>query len=268
MPVDPPTSDGPSSDRNGPASDRNAPNWAAPSWTAPSWTAPNPRRVGLLLPHTDTTLEWDLARLLPDHSIHAHRLFLRDVSIDAEIAMVEEETPSAVRYLTELEPEVTIFGCTSAGALYGIEGERRFSENLASDLGCPVVSAFGSVLAFLARHNVARLALFTPYTIDVHNKVATSVEESGTEIVWNAALGLRLDTDIGRVSPAELLERFRDVALPECDAVFLSCTNLRGSEAASELQQRFGVRVFSSNMAIVEAVAQVPRRPSPGSALL
>ena len=216
-----------------------------------------PKRIGLLLPHTDTTLEWDLGRLLPRHSVHAHRLFLRDVSIQAEREMVEEEVPKSVRYLAEIKPDATIFGCTSAGALYGVEGERQFSEGLARELGCPVVSAFGSVLAYLKRHGVARLALFTPYTSEVHNKVAASIVESGIEIVWNDSLGLLLDIDIGRVQPAAIVQRLQGAKLPACDAVFLSCTNLRGAEVASELQASFGTRVFSSNMAIVEQTTAV-----------
>lgn len=217
----------------------------------------NPTRLALLLPHTDTTLEWDLQRAFNGRcSIHAERLYLENVTVQAEAKMVEEETPRAVPFIKPLHPAVTIFGCTSAGALYGVEGERAFTRRLADELGCPVVSAFGSVLAALAEDGIRRLALFTPYTEAVHGTIAAGLRETGIDLVWQDYLGLLYDTDIGRVTPGQLLARFESSAPPprECDALFLSCTNLRVAEIAPELSRRVGLPVLSSNLSIIRAV--------------
>ncbi len=218
---------------------------------------PDPIRIGLLLPHTDSTLEWDLqSRLATRCSIHAERLFLENVSVEAEVKMLEYETPRAVPFLKPLTLALTVFGCTSAGALYGVAGEKAFTTDLSRRLGCPVVSAFGSVLADLQQAQIARLALFTPYTAPVHAKVADGLRETGMALVWEDCLGLLDDTDIGRVTPKELLAHFETHAPPAgaCDALFLSCTNLRAAEIASELGDRLDLPVFSSNLAIIHAI--------------
>lgn len=218
---------------------------------------PDPIRIGLLVPNTDTTLEWDLQRRFGSRcSLHSERLFLESVSVDAEVKMLEEETPRAVRFLKPITPALTVFGCTSAGALYGVPGEKEFTDDLSRRLGCPVVSAFGSVLADLQGARVTRIALFTPYTGPVHAKVADGLREAGMSIVWEDCLGLLQDTDIGRVTPAEVLGRFERNSPPagSCDALFLSCTNLRAAEIAPELSARLGLPVFTSNLAIIHTI--------------
>jgi maleate isomerase len=220
---------------------------------------PDPIRIGLLLPHTDTTLEWDLQRIIGTRcSIHAERLFLENVSVEAEVKMLENETPRAVPFLKPLNPALTVFGCTSAGALYGAVGEKAFTTDLSRRLGCPVVSAFGSVLADLQQARITRLAVFTPYSTPVHAKVADGLRETGMTLAWEDCLGLSDDTDIGRVTPKELLAYFETHA-PQagaCEALFLSCTNLRAAETAPELSARLGLPVFSSNLAIIHAIQQ------------
>src|SRR5699024_10941898 len=82
------------------------------------------RRIGLIIPHTDTTLEYDLQRELPSHYvIHTERMWLEDVSIESEKEMLENELPRAIRYLKQLKLDLVIFGCTSAGAINGAGGD-------------------------------------------------------------------------------------------------------------------------------------------------
>lgn len=215
-----------------------------------------PRRIGLLVPHTDTTLEWDLQRRFGGRaSIHTERIYLDSVTIEAEIRMVEHETPRAIEYLRAIEPSVIVFGCTSAGALYGVEGEATFTRGLGESLGCPAVSAFGSVLAHLRRLDVKRLALFTPYTAGVHAKVASSIREAGVEIIWEDWAGLVRDEDIGNLDPAAIAERLGNATLPAgCDVLFASCTNLRVDEVATSVASSLGLPVFGSNTAIIAAL--------------
>ncbi len=214
------------------------------------------RRIGLLVPHTDTTLEWDLQRALGGQaSIHTERIYLDSVTVEAEIRMVEDETPRALEYLRAIQPDVIVFGCTSAGALYGVEGEAAFTRRLGESLGCPAVSAFGSVLTHLGRLDVKRLALFTPYTAEVHAKVAASLREAGVEIVWEDWAGLVRDEDIGNLDPVVIAERLGSASIPAgCDALFASCTNLRVDEIADSLTAGLGLPVFGSNRAIVTAL--------------
>ena len=219
-----------------------------------------PPRIGLLVPNTDTSLEWDLQRAFGGRcSIHTERIYLENVTVEAEVKMVEEETPRALEYLRPLAPEVIVFGCTSAGALYGVEGEAAFTRSLGESLGCPSISAFGSVLAHLRRLDIKRLSLFTPYTAEVHKKVADSIREAGITIGWEDHLGLVRDEDIGNLEPSLIAERLSQAptGADRADAVFASCTNLRVDEISAELTERLGQPVFGSNTAIIAGLREL-----------
>lgn len=213
-----------------------------------------PIRIGLLVPHTDTTLEWDLQRRFGGRcSLHTERMFLADVTVDAEIKMMEDEAPRAVGYLKAIKPDILVFGCTSAGALYGVDGERAFTAGLGQTLGCPAISAFGSVMRHLSAIRAERIALFTPYTAEVHEEVVSSVRESGVEVIWDDHLGLIEDSDIGNLDPSALHARLAGAPIDptSCDTLFMSCTNLRADEIAGDLSVDLGVHVFGSNSAII-----------------
>lgn len=226
-----------------------------------------PPRIGLLVPNTDTSLEWDLQRAFGGRcSIHTERIYLENVTVEAELKMVEEETPRALEYLRPIQPEVIVFGCTSAGALYGVDGEAAFTRGLGESLGCPSISAFGSVLAHIACLKITRLSLFTPYTAEVHTKVANSIREAGVTIIWEDWLGLVKDEDIGNLDPALIAERLGHAPTGDkrADAVFASCTNLRVDEISAGLSGELGQPVFGSNTAIIAGLRELsfPSNPS------
>ena len=199
-------------------------------------------RIALMIPHSDTTLEWDLQRVLGGgHSIHVERLWLAEVSADAEKRMLDQEVPRAAGYLEGLEPDVVVFGCTSAGALYGPNGEDAFRLELEDRMAAPVISAFGSVRRTLARQaGNETVGIVTPYPRDLHETVLDSLAAAGIVVVDVGCMGLSSDVDIGHVTPGSLIGfvRHQLERAPHPQRLFISCTNLRAAEAAEDLASR------------------------------
>jgi maleate isomerase len=211
-------------------------------------------RIGLMTPHNDMTTEWDLQRVhAGTHVVHTQRLWLPEVSAAAEETMLREEVPRAAAYLDGVGADVVVFGCTSAGAIRGPEGEERFTAWLAERMGAPVVSAFASVRRVLAR-SAGPVSIVTPYSTPLHTSVLDSFAAAGVSIRDGGCMGLDDDRRIGRVTPAQLIafatERLASGPKPE--RVFISCTNLRAAECAETLERRLGCPVTSSNLAILD----------------
>lgn len=219
------------------------------------------KRVGLIIPNSDTTLERDFQRnLVPRVSLHAERVWLESVTVAAEERMLSEEVPRAVEYLRPLGVDAAVFGCTSAGAIRGVIGENEFCEWLRDTLDCPVVSAFGSVRRNLAaRSRGTRTWLVSPYSRAVHETMIDCLEAAGLTVIDGASMGLESDIEIGRLGPEEIIgfvERQRLSPEPD-DCVFVSCTNLRAAECAGELSQRLGCAATTSNLAMLEELESI-----------
>ena len=78
-------------------------------------------RVALLVPSSNIVMENDLHAALPkdDFTVHTDRMYLVETTRDAEVRMIEDYEPAALSDLGTLNPDVLVFGCTSAGSLMG-----------------------------------------------------------------------------------------------------------------------------------------------------
>lgn len=216
------------------------------------------KRLALLIPHTDTTLETDLQRELgSDWTIHTTRLWLDEVGEEAEKRMVDVALPEGIRMLEGITSfDHAVFGCTSASAVYGKAGMDRIETLLRERFGCPGVSAFGAVLSEMAALGNPPIALLTPYTADVNRFMVRSLGQFGISTVYCDGLGLVRDPDIAAVEPADIrsfaLGHRADFA--QAGLLFLSCTNLRAVEMRAELEQTLGLPVLSSNYSIIQHI--------------
>lgn len=211
-------------------------------------------RIGLMTPHNDMTTEWDLQCVhAGTHVVHTQRLWLPEVSAEAERTMLDAEVPRAAAYLDGLGLDVVVFACTSAGAILGAEGEARFTAWLAERMGAPVVSAFASVRNVLTR-SAGPVSIVTPYSTPLHTSVLDSLAATGVSVRDGGCMGLDDDRAIGRVTPDDLIAFVTDklAAGPAPERVFISCTNLRAAECAETLERRLGCPVTSSNLAILD----------------
>ena len=218
--------------------------------------------VAYVIPHTDVTGEMDFHRFLPDHTVHTQRMWLGNVSKEAEQKMVAEELPSALRYLKGVAPfKCAVFGCTSASAVNGVDGMYAMQELIARELGCPAISVMGAVLHEIHRRNAKSVAVFTPYTDEVNAFVRQTMETFGVSVASICGMGLILDGDIAALSPQQILDFVRinrNNVDTEADLCFFSCTNVRSAEIRQELSDLVGKPFVTSNQCVIDYVRNLP----------
>ena len=212
-------------------------------------------RIGLLVPSTNSVMEPDLWReLWPGASVHTSRLPLDDVTALAEERMLAL-APRAALELASLRTQLTVFGCTSAGAILGRAGEAELLDKLATVTHGPVISVLEASIEMLRRANARSIGLFTPYVVALAKSVEESFAAEGFEVVKEFSLGLHDNADIGNLTPPQIqdsvISAMRDVTV---DAVFISCTNLRAAETITSISNQLGVPVISSNSAVARVV--------------
>jgi maleate isomerase len=213
------------------------------------------RRVGIIVPSSNTTVEADFVRALPAGvTVHAARMFLAETTAEAERRMIHDHVPTAVTDLATLRPHVVAFACTSGGAVLGADGETTLIGNIASETGAPVVSTNDAVGKAIERQGTKRIAVLTPYVDELNQAIRAGLERRGLTVVHIAGLGITDNFGICNVTPSEIVAfAERELAGLSYDLVFVSCTNFRAVEARPLLIQRFGVPVVTSNQATIDA---------------
>lgn len=225
--------------------------------------ADNVHRIGLLTPSSNVSVECDFADWAPKNvTVHAARMLMRGATMIEALALAQHHAPRAAEELATLDPDVTVFACTGAGAILGPDGEQALIRQLSMLTNSPVVSTNQAVAEAVAIHSAKRIAVITPYSDDQTEAVVAARERGGVRVVRAAGMRIAANREIARVTPIELL-RFCEQELADArfDLLFVSCTNLRTAPVIEPLRRRFGVPVVTSNRASFDAaLAALSRR--------
>ena len=215
------------------------------------------KRVGLILPSTNTVMEPDLYRHLPPGAtVHTSRMLLEgSVTIEAEELMLDVYLPECARQIGTLMPDVVVFGCTSAGALRGPEYERELAGEISRTTGAPTITIMGAVVDELTRLGVKSVAVLTPYSEEINDTIKESLEASGFTVPHINGMDVKGAFNIAAVSPGEIVDYVRqELEGVNSDCLFVSCANLKSVDVLEDLRQAAGRPVVTSNQAVLEGV--------------
>lgn len=219
-------------------------------------------KIALMVPSSNTIMETDFHRELRDaYTVHTARMFLVDATRKGELEMIEQHAPTAARDLGTINPDLLIFGCTSAGALFGITYDTEVCERLGSIARAPALGVLTAIAEQLDRTGARRLAVLTPYVEELTNAVARAATTDKRSVVAAAGMGISDNVKLCDPTPDDILNFARErLAHQSFDALLVSCTNFRALEAMPLLEAAFEVPVVTSNSAILAAIRR--RLPS------
>ncbi|MER9840842.1 ectoine utilization protein EutA [Mesorhizobium australicum] len=211
---------------------------------------PLERRVGLIILATDHTTEPDFRRMVASERIGVY------------VARIPYANPTTPENLRNMQPALTAgaalilpdepldaicYSCTSASVVIG-DAEIETAIQAAKP-GIPVVTPPMAGMRGLNAFGVRRISILTPYTVETSRPMATYFAERGFEVLSFTCLGFEDDREMARISPAALVDLARQATHPQADALFVSCTALRGALAVTGMEQAIGRPVVTSNQA-------------------
>ena len=218
---------------------------------------PEGKRVGLIVPSTNTVMEPDLYRNLPaGTTVHTSRMLLEgSVTIEAEELMLDVYLPECARQIGTLLPDVVVFGCTSAGALRGPAYEQELAGEISKATGAPTVTIMGAVVEELERLGVKSVALLTPYSEEINDTIKESLETSGFTVPYMNGMDVKGAFNIAAVSPEDIVDYVREqLEGVDSDCLFVSCANLKSVEVLGQIREVAGRPVVTSNQAVLAGV--------------
>jgi len=208
--------------------------------------------IGLVVLATDQTMEHEFRALVrqPGVAFYESRVF-NDADITPETlrAIAPRIAPGADLILPGIPLDVVAFGCTSATMLLGEATVFAEIHKVRPGVACttPVTGALAAFRALGAK----RIGLLTPYAPQINESLVQYFNGRGISVAAVATFDRRDDLEAARISTASIEAAVqRMAAVPDVDAIFVSCTSLRVAEAVAGLEQRFGVPVTSSNHAM------------------
>jgi maleate isomerase len=214
------------------------------------------KRIGLLLPSTNTTCEADFQMTVPRGvTIHGHRLWLTNESSgDDAFNQMNAEIEQGARYLATARVDVIVYGCTTGSFFRGAGWDRQMLEVIQRAAGVPAVATSPSVVEALRFFGARRISVATPYPDWNNQRLHAYLETQGLEVL-NVAGEPRAaasgNQGINDQDPESVVDFAVRTCRPEADALLCSCTAWRSVEAVAAIEARIGKPAVSSNQSTI-----------------
>ncbi len=207
-------------------------------------------RLGVLTPSSNTALEpltSALAAAVPGCSAHFSRFRVTEISLSQQALGQFDDSKilAAAELLADAKVDVIAWSGTSAGWL-GFDADRRLVERIRERTGIAATTAVLALNELLARRGVTRLALVTPYTADVQQRIIANYRALGIDVVAERHLGICINHDFALVEPEQLRALMREVAAARPQAITTFCTNLRAAQLAEQVETELGIALLDT----------------------
>lgn len=217
-----------------------------------------PQQFGLIVLQADETLERDMRILLP---ANVEMLVTRvpsatSVSLGSLQAMEAELTQAASLMPRGARFSVVGYGCTSGTAQIGAP---VIAERIRAGVDTPAVTEPVSALIAACQHlNVTRIGLISPYVASVSDQLRRVLADAGINVVGFTSFDEPVEENVVRIPPDAIADAALEVAgASDCDAIFLSCTNLRTLDVIARIEAQIGKPVLSSNQVLAWHLGQL-----------
>lgn len=219
------------------------------------------RRIGVLIPATNTVVERELWALRPDDvDIATARIDVPNNSIGsdtAEQSLVDDilsGVPAALDTLMTARPGCVLLAMSAASFRDGARGLRRLEAELSQRAGVSVVGGAQALVEALQEVPQARrVATVTPYRITNLANVRDFLEQMGYEVVAERSLDCETAQSIAEVPTARIVDALRSLADEPVDAILQVGTNLAAAHLEPRSQEWAGVPLITINRALLRA---------------
>jgi maleate cis-trans isomerase len=220
------------------------------------------KRIGLMVPSTNTTCEADFQMAVPRGiTVHGQRLWITNEGTGDDVFdRMNAEIGAGARDLATAKVDVIVYGCTTGSFFKGPGWDREMCSIIQSEAGVPAVATSPSVVEALRAFGARRISVATPYPDWNNQKLRAYLEAHGFQVLnvegkpRAAASG---NQGINDQDPESVVDFASRACRPEADALLCSCTAWRSVGAVAAIEERIGKPVVSSNQSTIWASLQV-----------
>lgn len=203
-------------------------------------------KLGMIVPSWNTVMEYETQRMAGSGiSVHTQRIS-HTADTEENLMWMGTQVPAAAKLLAHAKVSVICYGCTAGGFLKGPEYDRDMNTEIKVATGIPGTTSASAITDALNAVGAKRISVATAYEPWLNVKTQQYLEAAGFTVLAIEGFGTQAHA---AVTPDRVAALAKKVDLPEAQAVFIGCSNLRTLEIIESLEQELGKPVITSNQA-------------------
>ena len=214
-------------------------------------------RVGVVIPSTNTAVEYDLGKLVfPGVTWHPGRFYVESPALDTDNAflafleLIRDEIPVAVRDLLTCEPTAVMMGMSAETFWGGLAGNEEFIRRVKGQIGdIPLTTGATACVDALHTLGAKRIGVLTPYQPVGDETVLAFFTDRDFEVRKIVGLKCATATSIAHTPRAEVFEAVRELNAAGVDAIVQVGTNLSAVDIFPTLERQLGKPIIPINIA-------------------
>ncbi|NTU82084.1 MAG: arylmalonate decarboxylase [Chloroflexales bacterium] len=214
------------------------------------------KKIGVIIPSTNTIVEPDIYRMtVPGVTAHISRIHIHnpDLSSDGVFERLLEglrvELAAAVARVMTARPDYLMMGMSAETFWDGVEGNRRFKQQITELSGLPVATGAEACERALRLLKVRRIGVVTPYQPVADRNVMRFFADLGVEVVTLKGLRCPDAIAIAEVQEEALRQTLIELSSDRVEALVQVGTNLSMVRLADEAERWLGKPVIAINAA-------------------
>jgi maleate isomerase len=207
-------------------------------------------KIGLIAPSTNTTVEMDFHRLVPEGiSVHTERLLF---SGHTSVKSVDDQTRDMERaseFLSTARVDLIVCGITAPTFYRGAGWDREVAQIIEKKSRIPAITTSTAMIEGMKEMRMNRVCVVSSYPEDLEEKLLTFLTGNGFSVVRSSSFKLKDAWEIARI-PGYLIYRMaRESFQPNMDGVVIPVTQLRSLDIVEQLEKDLGKPVVAANQA-------------------
>lgn len=227
----------------------------------------NYRRVGLIVPSSNVTMETEIPALLKARetvlphrfTFHSSRMRMKSV-VKEELEAMDADSVRCAIELSDAAVEVQAYACLvaimSMGRGYHCASREKL-EKAAAENGCPtpVLNSAGALIDGMKDMGIKKVSIICPYMKPLTQMVVDYIENEGIEVQDFLALEIPDNLQVASQDPTAPAELWRKLDLRGVDAVVASaCVQMPSLPAIEMIERASGLPTLSAAAATTRQI--------------
>lgn len=220
------------------------------------------RRIGLIVPSSNVTMETEIPALLRAReaifsdrfTFHASRMRMKNVSKE-ELERMDDDSLRCAAELSDAAVEVQAYACLVAIMSRGVgyhkvSQQRLYEATVANGLPTPIVSSAGALVDSLHVMGAKKVSIICPYMKPLTRMVVDYIESEGIEVKDFMALEIPNNLDVAAQDPNAPADLWKQLDVTGVDAIVASaCVQMPSLPAIEKIEKASGIPTISAAVA-------------------